>query len=358
MVSGEVLLAGGTMAVLAVFMTYVLGWANNTFHVEVDPRVEKAEEILPGANCGGCGYVGCREYAEAVVGGEAVNKCTVGGTGVAQELAGLLEHSDGIQRKGIVLAFLMRLKQICNHPSQWLGDNGYESAESGKFQRLADICQELAQRQQKALVFTQFREIADPLAGHLQGVFGRPGLVLHGQTPVGKRREMVASFQQEDGPPFFVLSLKAGGTGLNLTEASHVIHVDRWWNPAVENQATDRAFRIGQRRNVLVHKFVTRGTVEERIDALIAEKRQLADAVLAGGAEIRAPGERGLRADGASRGAPARATPHERRGIRARRRRLGGLRWPMGTEPGNAASAGPESHRLAAASRARSEGLK
>jgi superfamily II DNA or RNA helicase len=200
-----------------------------------------------------------------------------------KELAKLLEASDGIQRKGIVLAFLMLLKQICNHPSQWLGDNGYEPADSGKFQRLAGICQELAQRQEKALVFTQFREIADPLAGHLQGVFGRPGLVLHGQTPVGKRREMVANFQQEDGPPFFVLSLKAGGVGLNLTAATHVIHFDRWWNPAVENQATDRAFRIGQKRNVMVHKFICQGTVEEKIDKLIEEKIGLANDLLGDG---------------------------------------------------------------------------
>ena len=146
-----------------------------------------------------------------------------------------------------------------------------------------DICQELAQRQEKALVFTQFREIADPLAGYLQGVFGRAGLVLHGQTPVAKRREMVASFQEEDGPPFFVLSLKAGGVGLNLTAATHVIHFDRWWNPAVENQATDRAFRIGQKRNVLVHKFICQGTVEEKIDKLIEEKVGLANDLLGDG---------------------------------------------------------------------------
>jgi non-specific serine/threonine protein kinase len=200
-----------------------------------------------------------------------------------RELSGLLEHSDGIQRKGVVLAFLMRLKQICNHPSQWLGDNGYAPADSGKFQRLSDVCQELAQRQEKALIFTQFREIADPLEGHLRGVFGRAGLVLHGQTPVGKRREIVSAFQQEDGPPFFVLSLKAGGVGLNLTAASHVIHFDRWWNPAVENQATDRAFRIGQKHNVLVHKFICRGTVEEKIDHLIEEKVGLANDLLGDG---------------------------------------------------------------------------
>jgi len=148
------------------------------------------------------------------------------------------------------------------------------------------LCQELAERQEKALVFTQFREMTAPLADFLAGVFRRPGLVLHGQTPVAKRRELVDSFQQEQGPPFFVLSLKAGGTGLNLTEASHVIHFDRWWNPAVENQATDRAFRIGQKRNVLVHKFVCRGTVEDRIDDLIRQKLALTRDLLEGGGEV------------------------------------------------------------------------
>jgi non-specific serine/threonine protein kinase len=127
--------------------------------------------------------------------------------------------------------------------------------------------------------------MTDPLAAFLAPIFGRPGLVLHGATAVGKRKALVDQFQRDDGPPFFVLSLKAGGTGLNLTAASHVIHFDRWWNPAVENQATDRAFRIGQRRNVLVHKFVCRGTIEEKIDALIEDKRKLAADLLEGGAE-------------------------------------------------------------------------
>jgi non-specific serine/threonine protein kinase len=202
-----------------------------------------------------------------------------------RELAQNLNAVDGIQRKGIVLAFLMRLKQICNHPSQWLGDGEYDPQHSGKFDRLREICEELAQRQERTLVFTQFREIAAPLAEFLQSIFARPGLVLHGQTPVGKRRELVESFQREDGPPFFVLSLKAGGTGLNLTAASHVIHFDRWWNPAVENQATDRAFRIGQKKNVLVHKFICRGTVEDKIDELIAQKTGLARDLLEGGGE-------------------------------------------------------------------------
>ena len=204
-----------------------------------------------------------------------------------EELARALETSAGdkLRRRGLVLAFLMRFKQICNHPSQWIGDGLYAPEASAKFQRLGELCAEIAGRGGKALVFTQFRELTDPLAAFLAGVFGRTGLVLHGGTAVKQRRRLVEAFQREDGPPFFVLSIKAGGTGLNLTEASHVIHVDRWWNPAVENQATDRAFRIGQRRNVLVHKFVTRGTVEEKIDALIRDKRELADAVLDGGAE-------------------------------------------------------------------------
>jgi hypothetical protein len=203
-----------------------------------------------------------------------------------RDLKDKLENADGIQRRGLVLAQLMRLKQICNHPDQQLGHGDYDPKNSGKFQRLAELCEELAQRQEKALIFTQFREIVGPLARFLEGIFGRPGLRLHGGTAVGKRRELVDSFQRENGPPFLVLSLKAGGTGLNLTAASQVIHFDRWWNPAVENQATDRAFRIGQKRNVLVHKFVCRGTVEERIDALIAEKSDLARDVVEGGERL------------------------------------------------------------------------
>ena len=196
-----------------------------------------------------------------------------------------IEELDGIERRGIVLAFLMRLKQVCNHPSQWLGDGSYEAADSGKFSRLRELGESIASRQDKVLVFTQFREMTGPLAGFLAEVFGRSGLVLHGGTPVKKRQGLVRSFQEDDRVPFMVLSLKAGGIGLNLTAASHVIHVDRWWNPAVENQATDRAFRIGQKKNVLVHKFVCRGTVEERIDELIASKQKLSDEILSGGAD-------------------------------------------------------------------------
>jgi superfamily II DNA or RNA helicase len=201
------------------------------------------------------------------------------------DLASQLEETEGIARKGAVLALLMRLKQICNHPSQWLGDQSWAEEDSGKLGRLREITEEIAARQEKALIFTQFRETTAPLAAFLSSVFGRPGLVLHGETAVGKRKDLVRQFQEDEDVPFFVLSVKAGGTGLNLTAASHVIHFDRWWNPAVENQATDRAFRIGQTRNVLVHKFICRGTVEEKIDAMIEGKRALAGEFLGGGAE-------------------------------------------------------------------------
>ncbi|MSU48354.1 MAG: DEAD/DEAH box helicase, partial [Opitutus sp.] len=202
------------------------------------------------------------------------------------DLAEKLENLEGIERRGVVLATLMRLKQLCNHPAQWLGGGDYAPAESGKFQRLAELAGEIASRQEKALVFTQFREMTGPLQHFLSGIFGRTGLVLHGGTGVKERRGLVEQFQREDGPPFFVLSLKAGGTGLTLTEAGHVIHFDRWWNPAVENQATDRAYRIGQKKNVLVHKFTCRGTVEEKIDRMIADKQSLAADVLSDGGEM------------------------------------------------------------------------
>jgi superfamily II DNA or RNA helicase len=203
-----------------------------------------------------------------------------------RELAEGLADADGMRRRGIVLAFLLRFKQICNHPSQWLGDGAWNEADSGKLARLREIAEVLAARQEKALIFTQFREMTGPLAAFLGGIFGRPGLVLHGETDVKKRRGLVRQFQDDESVPFFVLSVKAGGTGLNLTAASHVIHFDRWWNPAVENQATDRAFRIGQTKNVLVHKFVCRGTVEEKIDDLIESKKQLSKDLIEGGGEL------------------------------------------------------------------------
>jgi non-specific serine/threonine protein kinase len=203
-----------------------------------------------------------------------------------EDLAGQLEQAAGIQRKGLVLAFLMRFKQICNHPSQWLGDGAWSEQDSGKWGRLREIAEVIAAKQEKMLVFTQFRETTAPLAAFLGSIFGRPGLVLHGETAVKRRKELVRRFQEDEAAGFFVLSLKAGGAGLNLTAASHVVHFDRWWNLAVENQATDRAFRIGQTRNVLVHKFVCRGTVEEKIDQLIESKRQLSQDLLEGSADL------------------------------------------------------------------------
>ncbi|WP_442507841.1 DEAD/DEAH box helicase [Novipirellula sp. SH528] len=186
-----------------------------------------------------------------------------------------IDMAVGIQRSGLVLGALMQLKQICNHPALFLKSAEFDSDASGKYAELRRIAQTLIEKQEKMLVFTQFQSMCGPLQDFLSELFGRPGLTLSGKTASAKRGKLVAEFQKETGPPFFVISVKAGGTGLNLTEACHVVHFDRWWNPAVEDQATDRAFRIGQKRNVLVHKFVCRGTLEERIDELIYSKRQL-----------------------------------------------------------------------------------
>ena len=191
---------------------------------------------------------------------------------------------DPMQRRGAVLAALVRFKQVCNHPSQASGDGRYDPAESGKFERLREIADEVSARGEKMLVFTQFQEITAPLAAFLADVFDWHGMVLDGATPVRERARRVDTFQRDARVRFFVLSLKAGGTGLNLTAAQHVVHFDRWWNPAVENQATDRAYRIGQRKNVMVHRFVCKGTLEERVDAMLADKRALSGAILDGGA--------------------------------------------------------------------------
>ncbi len=189
-----------------------------------------------------------------------------------------------------MMQYILVLKQLCNHPDQagFVAKNGikFDPRRSGKFRSVGELCQEISSRQEKVLVFTQFREVIEPLSNYLADIFGRPGLILHGQVPVKKRGELVRTFQDADGPPFFIISLKAGGTGLTLTEASHVIHFDRWWNPAVEDQATDRAFRIGQKKNVMVHKCITRGTVEENIDTIMQEKRGIADEVLDGGENL------------------------------------------------------------------------
>ncbi|HEX9062213.1 MAG TPA: DEAD/DEAH box helicase, partial [Clostridia bacterium] len=199
---------------------------------------------------------------------------------LVEELQTKLESSDGIERKGLVLAALMKFKQICNHPDQYLGQGMYAENESGKYERLREICETIYEKRERVLVFTQFKEITAYLAAFLEKVFKHEGLVLHGETPVSKRKDLVAKFQGHEYVPFMVLSIKAGGVGLNLTAANHVIHFDRWWNPAVENQATDRAFRIGQKKNVIVHKFITKGTIEEKIDSMIEEKTKITNEIM------------------------------------------------------------------------------
>lgn len=201
---------------------------------------------------------------------------------LVQDIRKSLSETEGIQRKGLILSSLMKFKQICNHPDQYLGAGGFEEKESGKFQRLRDICTTIYEKREKVLVFTQFKEMTQPLHDLLEDIFHGKGLILHGSVAVGKRKKIIERFQSPDYVPFMVLSLKAGGIGLNLTEANHVVHFDRWWNPAVENQATDRAFRIGQKKNVVVHKFLTQGTVEEKIDGMLEEKSRLSQEVIPG----------------------------------------------------------------------------
>ncbi|MCD7982167.1 MAG: DEAD/DEAH box helicase [Clostridiales bacterium] len=196
-----------------------------------------------------------------------------------------VEESAGIERSGIILSTIIKLKQICNHPDQYLGQTAYSEKDSGKLMLLREICGTICEKRERVIVFTQFKEITEYLAEFLEGVFGAGGYVLHGGTPVKKRGQIVEAFQGEKYVPFLVISVKAGGTGLNLTKANHVIHFDRWWNPAVENQATDRAFRIGQKKNVIVHKMVCKGTIEEKIDAMIRSKTELAQNVIGSGTE-------------------------------------------------------------------------
>jgi SNF2 family DNA or RNA helicase len=202
---------------------------------------------------------------------------------VADMLSRIEAAEDDISRRGLVLATMAKLKQVCNHPAHLLGDGSRLPGRSGKLARLEEICDEIVAEGDKALCFTQYAEFGRMLQPHLAGRLGCPVLFLHGGTPKKQRDALVETFASLDEPALFLLSLKAGGTGLNLTAASHVIHVDRWWNPAVEDQATDRAFRIGQRRNVQVRKFVCVGTLEERIDAMIEEKKALADRVVGTG---------------------------------------------------------------------------
>ena len=201
---------------------------------------------------------------------------------VLKDLENKLFDSDGIQRKGLILSTILKLKQICNHPNQYLGlcNDYFEMEDSGKFVMLKEICEAIYQKRERVLIFTQFKEIIEPLNSFLFEVFKTKGLVLHGSIHVNKRKEIVEQFQSDEYIPYMIISIKAGGTGLNLTKANHVIHFDRWWNPAVENQATDRAFRIGQKRNVVVHKFISRNTVEEKIDELINSKLKLVSDVI------------------------------------------------------------------------------
>lgn len=204
---------------------------------------------------------------------------------VVADMERIIDETEGIKRSGIVLTTIMKLKQICNHPDQYLGQSAYTENESGKMQMLREICETIYEKRERVIVFTQFKEITEYLANFLSSVFRAEGYILHGGTPVAKRGEIVEKFQGESYVPFLVASVKAGGTGLNLTKANHVIHFDRWWNPAVENQATDRAFRIGQKKNVIVHKLVCEGTIEEKIDAMIESKKELAENVIGSGAE-------------------------------------------------------------------------
>jgi SNF2 family DNA or RNA helicase len=195
-----------------------------------------------------------------------------------------IAETEGIERKGRVLALLTFTKQICNHPAQYLSERGPLSGRSGKLERVTEMLEEALAAGDKALVFTQFREMGDRLTAHFAAALGGEVAFLHGGTSKSARDEMVQRFQEEPhGPRVFVLSVKAGGTGLNLTAASHVFHYDRWWNPAVEDQATDRAYRIGQKRGVQVHKLLCAGTVEEKIDRLLEQKRALASKVVGTG---------------------------------------------------------------------------
>lgn len=195
-----------------------------------------------------------------------------------------LNSSEGIERKGLILATLTKLKQVCNHPAHFLGDNSTIDGRSGKVARLTEMIEEIIQVGDKALVFSQFSEMGSILQKHIQETFGREIFFLHGGVPRKHRDQMVDRFQNErSASPVFLLSIKAGGTGLNLTRANHVFHFDRWWNPAVENQATDRAFRIGQSRNVQVHKFICAGTLEDKIDEMIERKKKIAETVVGTG---------------------------------------------------------------------------
>ena len=192
-----------------------------------------------------------------------------------------IEGSEGIERRGLVLALLVALKQICNHPAQYLHERGPLAGRSGKLARLTEMLEETVAAGDRVLVFTQYREMGDRLVLHLESALDTEVLFLHGGVPRAARDRMVTRFQEAPGAPaVFVLSLRAGGTGLNLTRATRVVHYDRWWNPAVEDQARDRAWRIGQTRTVVSHRLVCPGTVDERVEEVVAGKRHIADLVL------------------------------------------------------------------------------
>jgi len=202
---------------------------------------------------------------------------------VVDDMLEKIENSTGIERRGHVLAALAKLKQVCNHPAQLLHDRSPIGRRSGKVIRLEELLAEILAEGDRVLCFTQFTEFAEMLLPHLAARFRQDVAYLHGGTPKSRRDELVQRFQSDAGPPIFLLSLRAGGTGLNLTAANHVIHLDRWWNPAVENQATDRAYRIGQLRNVQVRKFICAGTLEEKIDEVLEGKQALANLVIGDG---------------------------------------------------------------------------
>ncbi|MDO9138977.1 MAG: DEAD/DEAH box helicase, partial [Methylobacter sp.] len=201
---------------------------------------------------------------------------------VVNDVLAQLEEAEGIQRQGLMLSTLMKLKQVCNHPMQFLQDgSAFTPERSHKLERIGEMLEEAMEQGDSVLVFTQFTEIGENLERYLAKEKHYKTYYLHGGTPRNKRELMISDFQDPDtGPAVFILSLKAGGVGITLTQANHVFHFDRWWNPAVENQATDRAFRIGQQKNVFVHKFVTLGTLEERIDQMISDKQKMADSIV------------------------------------------------------------------------------
>lgn len=202
-----------------------------------------------------------------------------------EHLRAIMTEPDPQTRIALVLPILSRLKQICNHPAQYLGEEFIDPARSGKMTRLAQLAQQIAEAGEACLVFTQYRSMIPALHDMLEDIFGVPGLMLHGGTPIAERQRLVSCFQQPGGPPFFILSLKAAGTGLNLTRASHVIHFDRWWNPATENQASDRAYRMGQKKHVVIHPLICRGTIEQNIHTMLTRKNAMAHALLGAGLE-------------------------------------------------------------------------